>query len=208
MVPVNKAECLHAHNALRSLHVDTGPVAWSDALTHDAQIWAEHIASIGGLPHSNNKEQGENIYWFSATGTCADAALPWYNEYKYYDYATTYNTTNKPIGHFTQVVWKSTTTIGVGMARSASGTYIVARYHPRGNYVLVQIGENYEDARLRVFSDNVRPRKHGAVTPTIYELVPSRCVNGLNGQCSLYQQYFTCNHSYVKAHCPKLCKVC
>lgn len=78
ILPFTLAECLHAHNVLRSLHVDTGPVAWSDALTHDAQLWAEHIASIGGLPHSNHKEQGENIYWFSATGSCADATLEWY----------------------------------------------------------------------------------------------------------------------------------
>jgi hypothetical protein len=39
-------------------------------------------------------------------------------------------------GHFTQVVWKSTTTFGVGVALSDDGRtdYVVAQYSPPGKY--------------------------------------------------------------------------
>ena len=38
-------------------------------------------------------------------------------------------------GHFTQVVWKGSTTLGMGKATDSSGrcTYVVARYRPAGN---------------------------------------------------------------------------
>ena len=39
------------------------------------------------------------------------------------------------IGHFTQLVWDSSTKLGCGVAKSASGgTYVVSRYRPAGNY--------------------------------------------------------------------------
>ena len=60
-----------------------------------------------------------------------------YKEIKSYDY-------NNPsysgaTGHFTQVVWKSTTKVGAGIATYNEGnnvvTYIVARYEPAGNVI-------------------------------------------------------------------------
>ena len=39
------------------------------------------------------------------------------------------------VGHFTQVVWKSSKELGVGKATSRSGRiYVVANYYPPGNY--------------------------------------------------------------------------
>ena len=38
------------------------------------------------------------------------------------------------IGHFTQLVWKATKEIGVGIYyKPGSGTYVVTRYYPPGN---------------------------------------------------------------------------
>ena len=36
-------------------------------------------------------------------------------------------------GHFTQVVWKSTTKVGFGYAANANSCYVCARYNPAGN---------------------------------------------------------------------------
>jgi hypothetical protein len=39
------------------------------------------------------------------------------------------------IGHYTQVVWRTTTEIGCGMATGSNGNdFLVCRYNPPGNY--------------------------------------------------------------------------
>lgn len=61
---------------------------------------------------------------------------------------------DKPIGHFTQVVWKDTKRFGVGIATLPNSnnnnvqTFIVAMYSPAGNDPLVR-------------KANVKPRKDG-----------------------------------------------
>ena len=55
----------------------------------------------------------------------------WYAEISKYHY-------NRPgfsssTGHFTQVVWASTTAVGIGRAVNGSSTYVVANYVPPGN---------------------------------------------------------------------------
>ena len=39
-----------------------------------------------------------------------------------------------PALHFTQMVWKATTKVGIGCAKSGDMEYITARYAPRGNF--------------------------------------------------------------------------
>lgn len=36
-------------------------------------------------------------------------------------------------GHFTQVVWKESTQLGVGMATDGTKAYVVGQYRPAGN---------------------------------------------------------------------------
>lgn len=36
-------------------------------------------------------------------------------------------------GHFTQVVWKDSTQLGVGMATDGKKVYVVGQYRPAGN---------------------------------------------------------------------------
>ncbi len=62
------------------------------------------------------------------------ATRAWYSEHTRYDY-------NKPgyapnIGHFSQVVWKSSQRLGIGYAYARQGykLYVVAMYGPPGNY--------------------------------------------------------------------------
>lgn len=70
---------------------------------------------------------------FRSLGKAATDA--WYNEIKFYDY-------EKPefsaeTGHFTQVVWKGTTKMGVGSAKGRDGAkhtlFVVAQYKVPGN---------------------------------------------------------------------------
>lgn len=38
-----------------------------------------------------------------------------------------------PPGHFTQVVWKDSTELGVGMASDGNRVFVVGQYRPAGN---------------------------------------------------------------------------
>ena len=87
-----------------------------------------------------------------------------------YDYATTQrkasSDASKMIGHFTQVVWKNSTEVGVGIAygKKSSGenaVFIVARYKPQGNYNLMNFGETAVEGRLRNWGENVLPQQSG-----------------------------------------------
>lgn len=144
-----RAEALAVHNAKRALYLNTPPLALAaatDALNTGAQSWALHLAQIGKLEHSDSMgAYGENIAVAYDTAnldaaTVADKAVTsWYNEASNYDY-------NNPgfssdTGHFTQVVWVSTTTLGGGYAigqATINGVvynafYSVCRYYPAGN---------------------------------------------------------------------------
>ncbi|KAF6730593.1 Golgi-associated plant pathogenesis-related protein 1 [Oryzias melastigma] len=61
-----------------------------------------------------------------------EAVEAWYSEIKDYNFA-------KPgfqsgTGHFTQVVWKNSTELGVGMATDGKSVFVVGQYHPAGNF--------------------------------------------------------------------------
>lgn len=57
------------------------------------------------------------------------AITAFYDEISLYDYGAP--GLSAATGHFTQLVWKATT--HVGMARSLDGKYLVANYLPPGN---------------------------------------------------------------------------
>lgn len=59
---------------------------------------------------------------------------------KWYEEISVHNFNSEPTdlrsGHFTQVVWKGSRELGVGIAKSRNGQiFVVARYSPPGNYV-------------------------------------------------------------------------
>merc|ERR1712183_940254 len=92
--------------------------------------------------------------------TPEDAVKAWYSEVKYYtDYK--HGTFRSQTGHFTQVVWKGTTK--VGLAVSDCGKYIVANYKCPGN----MMGD---------FAKNVLPP--GSVTGSSNGAGGAPCVNG------------------------------
>lgn len=56
----------------------------------------------------------------------------WYKHIKEYNWEDA--TFNPKTGNFTQVVWKNTTELGVGIAYEKGKYVVVCNYNPRGNY--------------------------------------------------------------------------
>ncbi|KAG4067484.1 hypothetical protein HA402_002761 [Bradysia odoriphaga] len=125
-------DCLNAHNDYRRRH-GVGPLKLSPTLSNFAQNWANTIAKKRQLQHSSERKYGENIYWSSGkTINGTDPVDSWYSEIKQYNYKNA--TFSSGTGHFTQVVWKGSLELGVGVARVGNEVYVVASYYPPGNF--------------------------------------------------------------------------
>jgi uncharacterized protein YkwD len=134
---------LQLHNYYRLRH-SASPLTISQRLNRIAQTYAEHLAATSKFEHSGNTLEnetiGENLYmqWISQGKvhvSVRDATKSWYDEIDLYSFK--HPKYSEETGHFTQMVWKSSRKIGVGVALSPDGreVYIVANYYPAGNII-------------------------------------------------------------------------
>ena len=128
---------LDVHNAART-EVGVEPLNWDNALAEEAEAYAQELAKRHRFEHArDNNGHGENLYWYSATTNTpmSDASKSWYDEIEVYRYRRCCGPNFSETGHYTQMVWHSTTAVGIGVAVSSKGeTYVVARYNPTGNW--------------------------------------------------------------------------
>ncbi|KAG0409971.1 hypothetical protein HPB47_012918 [Ixodes persulcatus] len=104
-----------------------------------AQYWANHLAHTDDFYYRKFRDVGENLLcrWsyvpdFDITGE--QVARYWYSESKYYDFFLDPSILHVQAGHFSQMVWRSSSDFGVGKARTRCGKIIVvAMYKPAGN---------------------------------------------------------------------------
>lgn len=131
-------EVLEFHNQARS-EVGTADLEWSIELSQIAQKWANHLAKNGcEMEHSEGLETGENLYWTShgTEITPVDAVRAWYSEKKDFKNRPISKINLHKIGHYSQMVWKTTTHVGMASAKCSKGeTIVVANYSPPGNYL-------------------------------------------------------------------------
>lgn len=112
------------------------PLTWSPEIAAVAQAYAEQCQ----WKHSDNP-YGENIYASSGGSTPQGVVSAWSKEAADYDYAT--DTCADVCGHYTQIVWATTTKLGCGKATctqnspfgSGSWDFWVCNYDPPGNYL-------------------------------------------------------------------------
>lgn len=132
-------EILNAHNQYRA-EVGVPPLTWSDTLASHAQEWADYLASLGSLQHSQDTGEGENL-WMGASGNFSYAQMieSFGNEKQYFiggvfpDVSSTGQW--QDVGHYTQVVWKDTTEVGCAIASANGNDFLVCRYSPPGNFL-------------------------------------------------------------------------
>ncbi len=145
IVTVNASEIVSIHNQWRA-QVGVGPLTYSDTLAASAQAWADHLKTNENceMQHSRGSNVGENLFWASAwsNGTAqnikaTEVVDSWGSEKADYAYATNTCAPDRVCGHYTQVVWKDTTSVGCGVAvcGSPKNQVWVCQYSPPGNYV-------------------------------------------------------------------------
>ena len=113
------------------------------------KAWATQMATTNLFAHSGSQLYGENLYGqfgagplnsFASCSTLGSTCVSsWYSEISMYNF-------NSPgysdaTGHYTQVVWKSTTMLGMGLgwgikSGGVNSYYCVGQYSPPGNNVM------------------------------------------------------------------------
>jgi len=122
-----------AVNYYRSLH-ESQPLSLSEELCLEAKRYANLLTSYGKLEYSKEKED----YFGDCLFTCYVNKSPWtileewYKEMQHYNFDRPgYETHHR---NFTQLVWKSSTLMGVGVAYDSAGVmFAVCRFAPQGS---------------------------------------------------------------------------
>jgi uncharacterized protein YkwD len=135
---------LAVHNFERD-RLGIGPLHWDRRLATDAAIWARHLAKIGYLAHSSNNPrdpspEGENL-WAGTAGAYSadDMSRLWLKERRNFRYGVIPNTSRtgdfEDVGHYTQMVWASSKSVGCALVRGKRDEFFVCRYSEGGNVI-------------------------------------------------------------------------
>lgn len=136
---------LQAHNTVRANAMPVPspalpPLTWNASAQAVAQAWANtctwaHNGGRGNL--------GENLYGSAGATTNTASVVSWAAEAQYYNLATNTCIAGQVCGHYTQLVWRSTTSVGCARRTCTTGSpfpsfptwqIVVCNYAPPGNY--------------------------------------------------------------------------
>jgi hypothetical protein len=131
---------LAAHNAVRA-QAGASPLAWDPLLANGAAAYARQMALTNVFAHSNRKARagtGENLWMGTRGAFSVDTMVGgWTSERRYFESgifpAVSRSGNWADVGHYTQMIWPTTTRIGCALATNASTDFLVCRYAPAGN---------------------------------------------------------------------------
>ena len=148
------ASLLQAHNSER-WRVGAVPLAWNAGLAAAADQQALRLARTDRFGHSSARQlggQGENL-WMGSRGAYRPANMvgAWAAERRVFragvfpDVSRTGSWSH--VGHYTQMVWPATTSVGCSVRSSAQWDYLVCRYAAAGNVIGQRVGATGYAAR-------------------------------------------------------------
>ena len=146
------ASLLEAHNRERAAF-GSPRLIWDPALAAGAQSHAHTLASLGTLRHSPRSArpgQGENL-WIGTLSAYPVQSMfgTWAAERRHFRPgrfpAASRTGYWAEVGHYTQMVWPTTSRLGCALASSARWEVLVCRYSPPGNVDGVRIGRATAD---------------------------------------------------------------
>jgi hypothetical protein len=134
------ARVLAAHNAERS-RAGVPPLVWDNALGTAAAAYAQQMAMTGQFAHSDRSQRrgtGENLWMGTHGGFSIEAMVEgWASEKRFFTPGIFPNVSRsgdwEDVGHYTQMIWPTTTRIGCALASTSRIDYLVCRYATAGN---------------------------------------------------------------------------
>ena len=135
---------LAAHNQER-IRAAIPPLRWDDRLARSAERWGRHLAKLGDLEHypddpADPDPEGENL-WLGTKGyfTPEQMVGRWIEEKR--DFKPGIFPANsrtgrlEDVGHYTQLMWRSTERVGCAITQNADYDFLVCRYLEGGNVI-------------------------------------------------------------------------
>jgi len=131
---------LAIHNRERAA-VGAAPLAWDPALAASAAAYGPALAARGSLAHAPDLRtlmQGENL-WMGTPGAFSIEEMvgSWAAEKSLFVPGVVPNVSRSgvfgDVGHYTQMIWRTTQRIGCALHRGDRADYLICRYSPPGN---------------------------------------------------------------------------
>lgn len=131
---------LALHNHERAA-VGVPPLNWDPQLAAAAAAYGSALAARGGLVHSQPAArvgQGENL-WMGTRGAYSPEQMvaSWSGEKALFRAGVfpdiSRNGNWAEVGHYTQMVWRDTTSVGCAIHSSPQWDFLICRYAPMGN---------------------------------------------------------------------------
>lgn len=128
---------IERHNAARAA-VNAPSLVWDERLEASALAYARELAGSGRFEHARQSgvPQGENL-WTGTRGAFSYREMidAWIAERADYVRGAVPNNSRNgnPVGHYTQIIWRSTSRVGCATAANQENEVLVCRYSPAGN---------------------------------------------------------------------------
>jgi hypothetical protein len=138
------ARLLAAHNRERDA-AGLPLLRWNDQLADSSRAWAEHLKRLGILVHykpdpRNPDPEGENLWAGTRRHYSPEAMVGlWISGKKHYKPGLFPGNSKTgrvdDVGHYTQVMWRSTSHVGCAVTENSKEEFLVCRYSEGGNVI-------------------------------------------------------------------------
>lgn len=138
---VFRKQILNDHNRVRA-NVSVSSLVWDDGLEAEAADYAATLARTRTFAHSKRVSgqpvEGENLWMGTFRAfSYGDMIDGWANEGRDFKRGSFPNLSRTgswhDVGHYTQMVWAGTRSVGCAIAHNQTDEYMVCRYFPAGN---------------------------------------------------------------------------